>query len=201
MRKVFVLVACMILMAASMSHATSFTGTFTLGTQYSGYGGGSIDTSTLNGNTLAWDYCMDYPRHIDAGGTYIADVNTEGILYGLAVQNVTEIAYLLHKYAQNGRGAAQDNLQTAIWEELGYWTYDQLTLGAKALVDEASNTSTDFVSDFYWISPYYSDANGNKIYVQAQVGPAPVPEPGTMALLGLGMAGLAVYGKRKANKA
>ncbi|MEI6205986.1 MAG: PEP-CTERM sorting domain-containing protein [Desulfuromonadales bacterium] len=29
---------------------------------------------------------------------------------------------------------------------------------------------------------------------------APVPEPGTMALLGLGMAGLAVYGKRRAKK-
>ena len=30
---------------------------------------------------------------------------------------------------------------------------------------------------------------------------APVPEPGTMMLLGLGMAGLAVYGKRRAKKA
>ncbi len=29
---------------------------------------------------------------------------------------------------------------------------------------------------------------------------APVPEPGTMMLLGLGMAGLAVYGKRRMNK-
>jgi hypothetical protein len=31
-------------------------------------------------------------------------------------------------------------------------------------------------------------------------GAAPVPEPGTIALLGLGLAGLAVYGKRKQNK-
>jgi hypothetical protein len=31
-------------------------------------------------------------------------------------------------------------------------------------------------------------------------GPAPVPEPGTMLLFGLGMAGLVVYGKRRMNK-
>jgi hypothetical protein len=28
----------------------------------------------------------------------------------------------------------------------------------------------------------------------------PVPEPGTMMLLGIGMLGLAVYGKRRMNK-
>ena len=199
MKKVIVLVACMILLAASMSHATSFTTTFVLGTQYSGYGGGSIDASTLDGKNLAWDYCMDYPRHINAGGSYIADVNTDGILYGASVQNVSKIAYLLHEYAQNGRGTAQDMLQTAIWEELGYWTFNQLSSGAQALVTEADAQNTNYVSDFYWISPYYTDANGRREYVQAQVGPAPVPEPGTMMLLGMGMLGLAVYGKRKQN--
>ena len=197
MRKVFVLVACMVLLAASMSHATSFTTTFTLGTQYSGYGGGSIDTSSLGGNTLAWDYCMDYPRHIDAGGTYSADVNTDGILYGANVQNILEVAYLLHDFAQNGRGTAQDNLQTAIWEELGYWNFNQLSLGAQTLVNEASQNTANYISDYYWISPYYIDGNGDRVYVQAQVGPAPVPEPGTMVLLGIGMLGMVVAGKRR----
>jgi hypothetical protein len=40
-----------------------------------------------------------------------------------------------------------------------------------------------------------------KIIVDGSTNNAPVPEPGTIALLGLGMAGLAVYGKRRSNKA
>jgi hypothetical protein len=36
--------------------------------------------------------------------------------------------------------------------------------------------------------------------LMGEVGPAPVPEPGTMMLLGFGMLGLAVYGKRRMNK-
>jgi hypothetical protein len=201
MRKILVFVACMVLLGASISQATSFTTTFTLGTQYSGYGGGSIDTSILGGKTLAWDYCMDYPRHINAGGTYAADVNTDGILYGASVQHITEIAFLLHKYAQSGRGTAQDNLQTAIWEELGYWNFNQLSSGAQALVNEAALNTANYVGDFYWITPYFLNANGGKEYVQAQVGPAPVPEPGTMMLLGMGMLGLAVAGRFRKNKA
>ena len=36
--------------------------------------------------------------------------------------------------------------------------------------------------------------------ILGQSGPIPTPEPGTMMLLGFGMLGLAVYGKRRMNK-
>jgi hypothetical protein len=36
--------------------------------------------------------------------------------------------------------------------------------------------------------------------VSVTINAAPVPEPGTMMLLGIGMLGLAVYGKRRMNK-
>lgn len=52
-----------------------------------------------------------------------------------------------------------------------------------------------FRSDTGWSSPYYTPAIEFNT-----VDSAPVPEPGTMMLLGMGMLGLAVYGKRKINK-
>lgn len=62
------------------------------------------------------------------------------------------------------------------------------------------------------ISSIFSDANlyGKNFYTHFTMGcgndnligqdTAPVPEPGTLALLGFGMFGLALYGKRRANK-
>jgi len=54
----------------------------------------------------------------------------------------------------------------------------------------------DFDS-FEFISPGWAFEVDNIAVGNAS---APVPEPGTMVLLGLGMAGLAIYGKRRQNK-
>jgi len=43
--------------------------------------------------------------------------------------------------------------------------------------------------------------NVNKVFtLKQQLSSTPVPEPGTMLLFGVGMLGLAVYGKRRMNK-
>lgn len=53
---------------------------------------------------------------------------------------------------------------------------------------DGSLKSTDYSTQF---APFSHDAEGSN---------TPVPEPGTMMLLGVGMLGLAVFGKRRMNK-
>jgi hypothetical protein len=68
--------------------------------------------------------------------------------------------------------------------------------------DDVMNQTLSGTGLFNYAEIYY-DANLIEILdnITYRNDTAPVPEPGTMMLLGLGMAGLAIYGKRRAKKA
>ena len=64
-----------------------------------------------------------------------------------------------------------------------------------------ANFSSVLSSEGSLFAAHIADYNGGQSAKFATDGStAPVPEPGTMMLLGFGMLGLAIYGKRRANK-
>ncbi len=134
-------------------------------------GGGSIQNSTLNGNSLPWVYCVDLFDNIPVPGTYPSTTVThDGSMTGLTldsqgltgfnngsgtVNNAAQVAYLLQTYAA---GADQAALQAAIWHEI---------YGSAVYLDTGKNNSTiiaDYntylngvgtgnVGNFSWLSP------------------------------------------------
>lgn len=74
------------------------------------------------------------------------------------------------------------------------------TNGTYVFYNNGNNFSA--LTSINWDYPGH-DTQGYEAFFKADFSEAsaPVPEPGTMALLGLGMAGLAFYGKRRQKKA
>ena len=107
------------------------TGTFSAASE----GGGSINTSYLNGVQLPWVYCVDIPDNVSVPADYDnTRVSTDGTaefgannpwvgtpgltLVGGSATIVGEITYLLDTYATNAIGnvTSEEELQAAIWQ-------------------------------------------------------------------------------------
>ena len=166
-------------------------------------GGGSIYPAALNGVQLDYMYCVDLFKVIYVPGTYTnTTVNNNGIIYGNLLNNAGQVAWLLSQYGTAGQGEKAYALQAAIWHVVLQGTGHTYTLDtAKSTANEialyssylaALGDNTGDVSQFLWITP----ANGSTTY-QGQV--AHVPEPFSILLLGLGLAGV-VGVRRKIQK-
>lgn len=213
MKKAMVLAACIALLAAGAAQAAILT----VGADYTetihmensarrsfDWGGGSFDVSSLNNVPLPYLYCIDTVNSIIPGRTYDASVTTNGVIHSGTVNNADRVAWLLTQYAAGASGDTRKEaaLQAAIWHVInpnlvldttggffdrGYYRKSSNTLAWYNLYISGIPTSAmiddGILANFFWISP----TDDGKI---AQGLIAPVPVPGTILLLGSGLAGL-----------
>jgi len=208
MKKILVLAACLTLLAAGAAQgATTLNigGTFSHDIFMTGpggavtEGGGSIETSYLNGTMLPYLYCVDIGTTVYVPGSYAQTVvTTTGHVYGSLVNNATQVAWLLHEYGVSGQGDNAKALQASIWSltNPGYTMNQSLAPAAQyslyttylASIPTTFNDANNFIDDFFWITPGTLDTNGNLVQYQALVAPTPIP--GTVMLMASGLAGL-----------
>jgi len=152
-------------------------------------GAGSVQNSTLDGNGLAFIYCVDLFNDINVSGDYNETaIDTTGYVNGSLVHNAGEIAWLLDQYAVAAEDdtTAQMALQAAIWHvEYGAAYYLDPLSAADSLYnsDLASlGANTYAISNYDWITPMGAGDSGP---LQGQVAPlSAVPEPMSIFLLG-----------------
>jgi hypothetical protein len=166
-------------------------------------GGGNITGAKLNGNALAYLYCIQPQVDIFVGTTYNSAVTFDGTIDGgIAVNNAGQVAWLMDHFAVGATTyQLQGGLQAAIWATVypSDYALDPVTndpgLVAAYNADLlALGSNTDPVSNLAWLSNY--DGNGRAYQALITFSNA-VPEPSSLALGLLGFAGAIGYTARR----
>ena len=194
--KVLSLLFLLLMVAVSLPAAAGvvnmqFNGTPT-GNSYSGVPSYPYDVS-VNGANNQWMMCIGYLEHISGGETWQATPASVGSL-DLSTHLVNYQAAFLFKMAVADHGTNSD-MNAAVW-----WLFEGvpgLTPGAQALVTLAQSqtyTQGEF-ADVVLYTAIPGSESGNLGTAQDFL--SSTPEPGTLALLGSGMIGVAGLLRRK----
>jgi hypothetical protein len=189
-------------------NSTSASMNFTYnGNAMSGAGGNLAgSTGVVNGVATSFPevFCVDLNDEISLNTTYAATYTRTGVVNGSTVNNAGAIAWLIDNLSSSATTTAQnEGLQAAIWET-EYGSAFVLASNTSSSILSAYNadltalgSKTAAVNSVVWMSP--TNSNGSYAQGQVAVDPlSPVPEPGTLTLLGTGALGLAGIVRRKA---
>jgi len=150
---------------------------------------GGPQQGNYNGGATEDMFCVDFDKHNNVPVSYDVTQLTQSSLSNGALAG--KIFNKFGSITSSAQGAA---VQLAIWDAV-YDNGDGLGAGRFQGSDYASEVSAILSTDFTGVSSnisYYkptSHGQNNDLY-QGMIGAAPVPEPATMAILGLGAASL-----------
>jgi hypothetical protein len=152
-------------------------------------------------------YCVDLDNTIGAG-TY-HNVTFKPITTATDSNNFLHAAWLMDKWSADASGNANKTagLQLAIWDAFYGDTFTNTTTGSigdgsiggyyHTYYQEAEDYDTMWSSlGYHYAYTTYTGYDAQSLLVQMN----PVPEPGTMLLLGMGIAGLGAAGRKRFRK-
>jgi hypothetical protein len=169
------------------------------GNRHVGAGRFSTTISHAENQIDTFSYCVDIENTFSWDTDYIADLKTPDGVYREAAWLVSQFDPFTGSYWSESGNILTDaksvamTLQLAIWDTLYLDPdrFDRQNSGDLALFDTMIGT-LPLIGTFVPTGFFVADISG-----QDQLVAAPVPEPGTMLLMGMGLLGLGVVGRRR----